>query len=354
MTAVRYPSPGEKKDVVPALSPQELARAIAHQLVLIDKHKVKRPANTDIPALTAWARDHELLTFDLELLQGQRATAAKDVPLPQPKPIIKEIPVTEPEQKLQDILAEIKDATARAGNAFDRPTFRQLYQRVNNLRHKAREIAKKHDLGEPEFPALPVNPFAEPAPMPTLAALAPRVEEESTIPAFCHPEPLEKAGPGPYQEPTAEQIQSVILAAEAHRASLGLPMACCDDCIHPSHHHHSTADLDQRDRFLVNVKVDLTDDLRRLMADADAMLPPWLRQVQAELARARAKFPTAEHRTLALMEEAGEVVKAALDLHNRRPGATLAAVHAEIIQTMAMCVRLLEEGDPAVLGEDVA
>ena len=104
----------------------------------------------------------------------------------------------------------------------------------------------------------------------------------------------------------------------------------------------------------MNVKVDLTDDLRRLMADADAMLPPWLRQVQAELARARAKFPTAEHRTLALMEEAGEVVKAALDLHNRRPGATLAAVHAEIIQTMAMCVRLLEEGDPAVLGEDVA
>jgi hypothetical protein len=84
------------------------------------------------------------------------------------------------------------------------------------------------------------------------------------------------------------------------------------------------------------------------------MLPPWLRQVQAELARARAKFPTSEHRTLALMEEAGEVVKAALDLHNRKPGATLAAVHVEIIQTMAMCVRLLEEGDPAVLGEDVA
>lgn len=342
MTAVRYPSPGEKKDVVPALSPNDLARAIAHQLVLIDKHKAKRPANTEIPALTAWAQDHALLTFQLELLQGQRATAAKDVPPPQPKPIIKETPVNDPKQTLQDVLAEIKDATARAANAFDRPTFRTLYQRVNNLRHKAREIAKKHDLGEPEFPALPVNPFAEPAPMPTLVALAPRVEKENTIPAFCHPEPLEKAGPGPYQEPTAEQIREVVNQAEANRAALGLDRGS------------STADLDQRDRFLVNVKVDLTDDLRRLMADADAMLPPWLRQVQDELARARAKFPTAEHRTLALMEEAGEVVKAALDLHNRKPGATLAAVHAEIIQTMAMCVRLLEEGDPAVLGEAVA
>jgi NTP pyrophosphatase (non-canonical NTP hydrolase) len=69
-----------------------------------------------------------------------------------------------------------------------------------------------------------------------------------------------------------------------------------------------------------------------------------------ELGRARAKFPTSAHRTLALMEEAGEVVKAALDLHNRKPGATLEALHTEIIQTMAMCVRLLEEGDPTVLG----
>ena len=246
---------------------------------------------------------------------------------------------------------------------------------MHNTKFAIRSLCNRNGLAVPELPEIPPNPFSEvPAPAVPLTKSptpAPPVEEDAPAAVPTMEEEIaeamklmpastavgrdnEKAGPGPYQEPTAEQIQSVILAAEAHRASLGLPMACCDDCIHPSHHHHSTADLDQRDRFLVNVKVDLTDDLRRLMADADAMLPPWLRQVQAELLRARAKFPTAEHRTLALMEEAGEVVKAALDLHNRKPGATLAAVHAEIIQTMAMCVRLLEEGDPAVLGEDVA
>jgi hypothetical protein len=56
MSAARYPTPGEKTDIVKALSPSELTRAIAHQLVLIDKHKAIRPANTDIPALTTWAQ----------------------------------------------------------------------------------------------------------------------------------------------------------------------------------------------------------------------------------------------------------------------------------------------------------
>ena len=331
MTAVRYPSPGEKKDVVPALSPNDLARAIAHQLVLIDKHKAKRPANTDIPALTAWAQDHALLTFQLELFQGQRAIAAKDVPLPLPQPLIKEIPVTEPEQKLQHILAEIKDATARAATAFDRPTFRTLYQRVNNLRHKAREIAKKHDLGEPEFPALPVNPFAEPAPMPTLAALAPTMEEEISEAMKLMPATTavgrdnEKVGPGPYREPTTEDIQALLPPST--------PAA-------PS-------------KLMTTVQVDTTE-LRKFLDDALRLIPAWVIPVQEELARARAKFPTAEHRTLALAEEAGEVVKAVMDLANGKPGATRAALNAEIIQTMAMCVRLLEEGDPAVLGEAVA
>ena len=45
-----------------------------------------------------------------------------------------------------------------------------------------------------------------------------------------------------------EVTQEVVQAAENHRAALNLPMACGEDCIHPSHHHASTADLDMRDR----------------------------------------------------------------------------------------------------------
>ncbi|BDU72936.1 nucleoside triphosphate pyrophosphohydrolase family protein [Mesoterricola silvestris] len=82
--------------------------------------------------------------------------------------------------------------------------------------------------------------------------------------------------------------------------------------------------------------------------------PIWVAQVLAELARARTKFPGADHSTLALAEEAGEVVKAVLDIRNGKPGATKDALHMEIIQTMAMCVRLMEEGDPTVLGQVVA
>ena len=134
----------------------------------------------------------------------------------------------------------------------------------------------------------------------------------------------EPAGPGPYQEPTAKEIRDLL---PKRGPSLEVQ---------------------------VQLRPDLAAHLNQVLEDARSMLPAWVRPVVEELARARAKFPTAEHRTLALMEEAGEVVKAALDLHNRKPGATRAALNKEIIQTMAMCVRLLEEGDPAVLGEEVA
>jgi NTP pyrophosphatase (non-canonical NTP hydrolase) len=77
--------------------------------------------------------------------------------------------------------------------------------------------------------------------------------------------------------------------------------------------------------------------------------PWWAILVEAELARARAKFPSPDHLTLALAEESGEVVKAMLDLRYNKPDATWAQVEHECIQTMAMCVRLMEECDPAVL-----
>lgn len=65
-----------------------------------------------------------------------------------------------------------------------------------------------------------------------------------------------------------------------------------------------------------------------------------------EANRARGLFPKPDHLTLALAEEAGAVTKAVLD--HRHGKYDLAAVRKEIVQTMAMCLRLATEGDPTV------
>jgi hypothetical protein len=65
-----------------------------------------------------------------------------------------------------------------------------------------------------------------------------------------------------------------------------------------------------------------------------------------EADHARGLFPKPDHLTLALAEEAGEVTKAVLDYKQKKTH--LAAVRKEIVQTMAMCLRLACEGDPTV------
>lgn len=76
------------------------------------------------------------------------------------------------------------------------------------------------------------------------------------------------------------------------------------------------------------------------------MLEPEARifdMVRAELGRARQKFPNTKHLLHAFTEEAGEVIKAFLDLHYK--GGADERVK-EIVQTIAMGVRLIVEGDP--------
>lgn len=68
-------------------------------------------------------------------------------------------------------------------------------------------------------------------------------------------------------------------------------------------------------------------------------------EVAAEVERARKLFPDPTLLTMALAEEAGEVTKAVLDM--RQGKATRHDLRKEIRQTMAMCIRLAEEGDPA-------
>jgi NTP pyrophosphatase (non-canonical NTP hydrolase) len=67
---------------------------------------------------------------------------------------------------------------------------------------------------------------------------------------------------------------------------------------------------------------------------------------KGEQARAKVLFPNPKHLTLALAEEAGEVTKAVLNFYSGK--GSVEDIDKEIVQCMAMCIRLWNEGDPAV------
>lgn len=71
------------------------------------------------------------------------------------------------------------------------------------------------------------------------------------------------------------------------------------------------------------------------------------KMVTAELERARKKFPNPDYLVTALAEEAGEAIRASLEvMYSKGTEETRQALLKELVQTMAMCVRLYNEGDP--------
>lgn len=66
--------------------------------------------------------------------------------------------------------------------------------------------------------------------------------------------------------------------------------------------------------------------------------------VTAELEGARRKFPSNKHMLAALQEEAGEITREVLQLQYGK--GSNAKIFKECVQTMAMCIRLIQEGDP--------
>ena len=69
-------------------------------------------------------------------------------------------------------------------------------------------------------------------------------------------------------------------------------------------------------------------------------------RVDDEYDRAKKLFPGANNNTLALCEEHGELVKAVLDFSQDK--SNMADVKKELVQTMAMCLRLWFQGDETV------
>ena len=71
--------------------------------------------------------------------------------------------------------------------------------------------------------------------------------------------------------------------------------------------------------------------------------------VGQEIQRARSNFPSNKHLVLALAEESGEVVKAFLDYSQGK--CSYSQVEKELIQTITVAVRLMQEGDADFQGK---
>lgn len=67
----------------------------------------------------------------------------------------------------------------------------------------------------------------------------------------------------------------------------------------------------------------------------------FMSDVQKEIESARKKFPSTHCVSLAMMEEAGELVRAML-------GQSDEEIYMESVQTVAMVFRMITEGDPSV------
>jgi len=69
--------------------------------------------------------------------------------------------------------------------------------------------------------------------------------------------------------------------------------------------------------------------------------------VEAELARARTKFPNSSDCFPALVEEIGELAKALLEMKQEpHKGVTHVDVYKEAVQCVCMAIRIATEGDP--------
>lgn len=88
--------------------------------------------------------------------------------------------------------------------------------------------------------------------------------------------------------------------------------------------------------------MELNSELDRLEAEVNRLMK--YDEIQQELERAEKKHPVFPkdmfHQLAIMQEEAGEVTKAVLHYHYE--GGTIGDIHDELVQTAAMCMRMLQ------------
>ena len=78
-----------------------------------------------------------------------------------------------------------------------------------------------------------------------------------------------------------------------------------------------------------------------------------IQDIEAEVRRARTKFPGNKHNLVALVEEVGELAQALIEhdfakgTHPSRMQTLTEALYKEAIQVACMAIRVAEEGDPS-------
>jgi hypothetical protein len=65
------------------MDPEGIPAAIVKAKRLLEAHKMRRPSNLDIPALTAWVWEKEHIACGLRMLENQQRGTWKQVPVPQ-------------------------------------------------------------------------------------------------------------------------------------------------------------------------------------------------------------------------------------------------------------------------------
>jgi len=256
----------------------------------LDRLLSTQPDDSDFLPLLHWEQEHRRTIDQLQQHIMHLQRTAQDAPPQQLQPEPEETPVNPNEEKVREALAELIDVTAKANAAPDKSTFASLQQRCHAIRWKIRDKCRRYGIKEPNLPELAVNPFTTPElPVPAVPTARQReIDEENEFrqgtiqqlldvlePGLESPA-LEKAGPGPYMQPTSADILAELAQQKHHHVE---EPAQAD--VYAHYADVSATDLDFRDRNCGAVSphaptaIERADRIRRdltvLLAELDAL-----------------------------------------------------------------------------------
>jgi hypothetical protein len=211
---------------VPGVSPKELQQRITQTRKLLEGHRAARPSNLDIPKITLWAQEKDVLEGRLELLEAQAKAGWHDVQVPiiapaqpppapaavasqrtppprpvLPSPFASEVAMPRtpkpPQEQLAHLVQSLKDQIQKLETAVDQKAFRRIRQSAYWKRAEVAKFAGKHNLVVPELPVVPGNPWGSKAVEETPEALATPLGDPSKLNSVSIREALQEEVPEP-------------------------------------------------------------------------------------------------------------------------------------------------------------